>query len=747
MGLFRLLKLLLGGREGGAERSSTTLTSAKSIEVSTSGEAGLLPAQATAEPSRDPENISLGRKRRHSQDVMEWIAPGEVVTVAGRDIPGMVYLGSGSFRRGPAWGDNPYIDPGLRVAADDPDVAGDSFSYWPSYSEIPPQARAAYLDWLADGRRDKKYGAGYVFLFFYGLERRFFVDSPSDAERQALVAETERLLRIYGESRSIQGYLGGFLDAARVVLATEHALEPELDSSGYELPIGLRVAIGRMTKQGIPLSANWLLAWYSAHPEYYFRTPAIRAQPEFKALFKSLFDERYPKGLKARVSKRVLTAQYRASSGAFEVDLHPFIGDVPDISRLSQPLNAAKKIVDEATDALDRYSRFLGRNPDSRTTIEAHILLPRRLWAQFPCPDMEELRNWVDRVIGSDHLPLVEEVIERIEGKRPKKVTKRQLTWTSDLLAGLSVGIAPDPRFALRTPKVGDPVVLFRLPNDREEIEEVSDKYREVLITIAMGSFVAGADGTVADVERDALRSIVESAEISAGERERLLANLKWMTAVPPDLAVFRRHLKNAPDDLPHELGRVALAMAAVEDAIGPGEIRAVERLYGAMGLSTEGLYAALHDLTSTTEPVVVSTADKPDVEFLIPSRPDPDRGIVLNADRVAAIRSNTERVSTILGAIFQEEETVEEQEEISVDDNPSFSGLDKKHADFVTELMTRPHWEIAEFEAMASSFQLMAGGALETINEWSFERFDDILIEEYEGYEMNPDVTIELRD
>ena len=747
MGLFRFIRQLLGGEEGGTERSSTTSTPAEPTEKSASAEVSLLADEGKAEPSGGCYDIASRRIRRSSKTGMHWVEPGEVVTVAGRAIPGMVYLGSGSSRQGPAWEDNPFIDPKLRVATDDADVAGESFSYWPSYSAIPPEARAAYLDWLADGRRDKKYGAGYVFLFFYGLERRFFADSPSDEEKQALVAETERLLRIYGENRSIQGYLGAFLDAARVVLATEHELEPQSDSSGYELPIGLRVAIGRMTKQGIPLSADWLLAWYSAHPGYSFRTPARRAQPEFRALFRLIFDERYQKGLKVRVSKRVLSAHYRASSGAFEVDLKRFIGDVPDISRLSQPLNAANKIVDEATDALDRYSRFLGRNPDSRNTIEAHFLLPKRLWTQFPSPEMEELRIWADGLIKSGHLPLVEDVIERIEGKRPEKVNKRQLTWASELLAGLSIGIAPDPRFALRTPKIGDPVVLFRLPGGTEETENVSGKFSEVLITIAMGSFVAGADGTVAIMERDALRAIVDSAELSDSERERLLANLKWMTEVPPDLAVFRRHLKDVPDDLPHELGRVALAMAAVDDSIGPREIQAIERLYSAMGLSTDGIYAALHDLTSATEPVVVRTADDPDVEFLIPGRPDPERGIVLDADRVAAIRSNTERVSTILGTIFHEEETVDEPEEVSVYDNPSFLGLDKKHADFVNELLTRPHWGETEFEALANSFQLMVGGALETINEWSFERFDDILIEEYEGYEMNPDVTTELRD
>ncbi len=697
------------------------------------------------EPTSNTHRKSQTKSRRSSREETRWAQPGEVVTVAGRAIPGMVYLGSGSASLSRVWEGSPFIDPKLRVAADDPDVAGNSFSYFPRYGEIPPRARAAYLDWLADGRRDKSYGIGYVFLFFYGLERRFFVDSPSEDEKRALVAETERLLGIYGENRSIQGYLGMFLDTARVVLAKDDELEPCTESSGYRLPLGLQVAIGRMTKRGVALNADWLLAWYSAHPDYSFRTPARRAQPEFRELFRLLFNERYPNGLKVRASKRGLNAQYRASSGAFEVDLSTFIGDIPDISRLSQPLNAAKKIVDEATGALDRYSRFLGRNPNSRTTMEAHVLLPERLWTKFPCPELEELRNWANDLILSDHLPLIEEVIERIEGNRPEKVNTRQLTWASDLLARLSIGMAPDPRFALRKPKVGDPVVLFRLSDDTLDAGDVSEKYREVLITIAMGSFVAGADGIVANVERKALRSMVESAELSDSERERLLANLRWMTAVPPDLTVFRRQLANVSEDLSKELGRVALAMAAVDDSISPREIQAIERLYVAIGLSTDGIYSAIHDLTSATEPVVVRASDDQDIEFLIPERPGPDGGIVLNAERVAAIRSNTERASTILGAIFQEDDPQTEPEETSGEDYTKYFGLDVRHSDLVSELLTRSRWEESEFESLASRFQLMAGGALETINEWSFERFDDVLIEEYEGYELNPEVASEL--
>jgi len=746
LNILRLFQKWMKGDERGTEHRSSTSGTEGRIEPPARLSTDLRILEEEVGPYDDVLHNFRTDNRRPQNSQMHWVQPGEVVTVAGRSIPGMVYLGSDSTLSGPAWEDNSFIDPKLRVAKTGADVPGDSMSYWPSYGGISPQARAAYLDWLADGRRDKQYGVGYVFLFFYGLERRFFVDSPSEEEKRAIAAEVEELLLAYGENRPVRGYLGKFLDTARIVLACEGEEEPSIESEGYEIPLELRVAIGRMTKKAVPLTANWVLAWYSAHPDYTFRMPARRASKEFRTLFRLLFDERYPKGLKARMPKGLLNARYRASSRAFDVDLKQHIGSVPDISRLTQPLNAAEKIVDEATDALDRYSRYLGRNPDGRDSIDAHVLLPKRLWPSFPCPELEELRTWAEEVIRSDSLPFVEEIIERLEDTPPKKVSKRQLTRASDALARLAIGMAPDPRFALRTPRIGDPVVLFDLPEDIEEAEQVSEKYKNILITVALGSFVAGADGSVATMERNALRSIIDSADVSFSERERLIANLNWMTSVPPDLAVFRRHLKDIPEELPGELARVALSMAAVDNSIAPREIKAIERLYEAMGLNVDDIYAALHELTSVSEPVVVREAEDREADFIIPARQDPDSKIVLDADRVASIRANTERVSSILGVIFQEDDAPEEQEEVSLGSNSNFQGLDAKHADFVNELLTRPHWEEDEFEALTSRFNLMPGGALETVNEWSFARFDDLLIEEYEGYELNPEVSAELR-
>ena len=659
----------------------------------------------------------------------------------------MIYLGSEPRRDRWEREGGTFIDPGLPVAKVGSDFSGEDMPYWPSYRDIGPRARATYLDWLAGDRSDKRIGSGYVFLYFYGLERRFFVDTSGEEEKRLLVTEAERLLGVYGEDHSVRQYLGAFLDAARIVLKPAGDAEPRFERSGYELPLGLRVAIGRMAKEKLPLSADWLLGWYIAHPETWLRTAATRAFPEFRALFALLFDERFPGGLKMRTPKRLIRVRYASASRAFEVDLKPFLGNIPDISGTSKPLATAKELAEEATDALDKYSRFLGRNPEGRDTIEAYALLPERLWPLFPNDEMEDLRRWAEEIIEAGGLSPVEQVIARLEGAPPEKVGKRQLTGAADALARLSIGMAPDPRFALRSPKLGEPVVLFRLPEGVTALEEVSEKYRNILVAIAMGSFVAHADGTIAAKERSALEARIDTAELSGTERARLLANLRWMLAVPPDLALFRRRLKDAPEDARHELGQVALAMAAADGVVDPGEIKAIERLYKAIGLTTDGVYSDLHALTARSEPVTVRRAGEQARGFAIPPPPEREGTVVLDAGRVASLMADTARVSSVLGEIFRDDDAEEELEETQEDIGSGFQGLDAQHAAFLGELLTRPHWDETEFATLAGQFRLMQAGALETLNEWSFERFGDVLIEEYEGYEINLDVTAELRN
>lgn len=136
---------------------------------------------------------------------IRWVPAGESVVVAGFTLPqGMIYFGSGSRSESGHIGQAFVVNPELPVAAYHVDEELRLTDYGPSYGNIGREARRAYLQWLAGGRCNPQANIGYVFLFFYGLERRVLLDTKYDekvrAEIPSILAEIKRLLEVYGES-------------------------------------------------------------------------------------------------------------------------------------------------------------------------------------------------------------------------------------------------------------------------------------------------------------------------------------------------------------------------------------------------------------------------------------------------------------------------------------------------------------------------------------------------------------------
>ena len=692
--------------------------------------------------------IDLAQRPTAKRNDDIWIPQDKVVTVAGRKIGGMVYLGR---RKGRAWGayGDSVIDTSLPVARVRSDVGGSGMSYYPSYATIDPKERAAYLDWLAGGRSDRRFGAGYVFLYFYGLERRFFLDSPPEEEQFALITEVERLLRVYGgDSNSVRGYMSAFLSMAAVIINTSQTIQPRIEEKSREIPIDICFTIGQMLKDGQPLSSDWSLSWYSAHPETRFRTPAIRAAFEFKELFRQIFEKKYPQGLTVRPPKRLLSLTYRAASGSFSVDLTDRFGDIPDITRISAPLKKIKVIVDEATQALDGYSRFLGRNPEGKDTIDAHALLPASLWPIFPNPAMEKLRSWAEGVIESGGLVPVDQLLKKIDGALPEKIYKRHRIKISDTLARVAIGMAPDSRFALWGPKLGNSAVLFRLPKDTPVLDGVSEEYRRILLFITIGGFIAHADDSIVEKEKASLEAFINSRPLTDAERNRLFANLQWIFCVPPDLRRLQGRLKEAPEDVRHDIGKIALSTAASDGLIQPAEITAIERLYKVMDLPPDSVYSDLHALSVPGEPRTVLFPTEKEQGYTIPTPRENKHPVVLDPKQIADLMRETEEVSDLLGRIFEEEEK-DISEEITPDVGNTediFEGLAVTYVNFLQQLLKQDIWDKSEYADLAGKFQLMPDGALEIINDWSYQRFEENLITEYENYELDSVILAKLR-
>ncbi|MES1989852.1 MAG: TerB N-terminal domain-containing protein [Pseudomonadota bacterium] len=679
----------------------------------------------------------------------EWVPKGEVVNVGGRSLIGMIYVGTPPQLSSVGYNKcRAYIDPSLSVARVGADKEGKALPYWPGYSDIPAVCRATYLDWLAGGSSDASYDAGYMFLYFYGLERRFLVDRPSNDEKREILNEVYRLQDLYGSNGSGRRYLGSFIEVAKLDLNEKALQEPIFENSGWEIPLSLKVALGTSIVTGEPLSSQWVLSWLMCYPERILRTPATRCPDEFKALFKLRFDEQFPGGLKVQAPKKILSESYRAASSEFNVEISPTWNGqpIPDISNLKKPINIAQKIADQVMDELDKFSRFIGRKPDGRGALEAHALLPADLRQLFPSAELEKLRAWARSRVDAGGLTPVTDVIARLEEGENGKISRRQLRDAADVLARVGFGMAPDPRFALRAPKAEEPVVIFELGAEVEQLEEVSPRFLESLMELTIGTFVAYADGHVAEAEHSALRNrIVNTKELSAQEHKRLLANLDWLIAVPPNMSLLRQKLKDIGLEQQASIRAVVIAIAHADSVIQSDEVAGIEKIYKALGIDPSTAYSDLHAGRILDGPITMR-----DAEPGIPGESIPREPTVvasrLDPERIAAIRSDTKRVSSVLGDIFSVDEPEETGEEAPHALSTALTGLGAKHAGLVLEIVERQHWSEEEFSELSRKHGFMPSGALETLNEWAFERYKEALLDEYDGYDVSPEITTALK-
>ena len=684
-----------------------------------------------------------------------WIPAGESIIVAGRDIGGLVYIGPAPATGRYGQKRKCYVDPSLSVAKRGDDKEGIYMPYWPSYSDIPANARATYLDWLASGRSDSSYDPGYMFLYFYGLEQRFFEKAADEADRQAIVHEVERLKELYQDNNSAQRYLGTFLNLAQVIQDPALPLIPERLGWSNELPLPVNLYLGRKLKAEQALNAEDGLLWLKYHPDRRMRTPAQRCKAEFELLFRSRFNAHYPDGMKVRKPRKALKIEYQSASGDFTANVTPLIGDAPDISGLSKPVEELQFLADEAMASLDKYSRYIGPDEDRRGTVQAHSLLPQELRSLFPCEELDGLSNWALPILEKNGQVPVLELLERLNGRKPEKFGKRQLVDAADALAMIGVGMAPDPRFALRGPKLDDPVILFHLPDGTRALDETTPAYQAILLEIAIGTFIAQADGEVSKAESDALKRTIHQADhLSPVERLRLAANLAWFFAVPLDLQQLRSRLKKLDLDQKHAIADIVIKLAGADGIIQRDEVGQIEKIYKILDMSTEGLYSRLNNQAMTDiegdGPISVRSASPVSDGVAIPPETEDAIQVRLNAldqSRLADIRTNTAQVSQLLGAIFDSDGAEDEAPETEPVEQMAhaFSGLDAKHSGFVTELVKRESWARLEFEQLAKEFGLMMEGCLEVINEWSFEHHDEMLIEEDDLFEINSDIAASL--
>ena len=721
---------------------------------------------------------------------------------------GLVYCGSGLESVVERGSPEPSLVNEMLLIGTEDEYYSRKLEHSPSYASASPDARAAYLNWLANGRRDRKSNIGYVYLYFYGLERRAFIDVHADpaarAEIPAIIEEVEALSDIFTKSKAFVSRARNFVNTLRALEeGSKHYLEtpPEIEiDEGHSYVHS--VALAQAYRDDFAYPVDWLLSWYFASTLFDRPRAVTRCLPHFKRLFTITLPRTFP-----RSARDWLDAQHVRRLAISYDALYPRLGRVEVAVPESDPLrnvidprlglfrlvdSFAKKLAAQ----LEPYSRYVGNSQEKQTSDEAQLLLPPELWK----PELfARFENIVESVAGDGTVGAPNTFASLFAPLEPRFVAGYFRNLVAQLESYFGLGMEPDPRYGAALPTLASHVVFFRLP------ESARLKDGETLSAGALAGWqkktspvwfyaaIVRASAGNQEAKRMAARDLMLRATgLATHEKLRLLALFDVLIEDMPAAG-----LKKRAQDFTHtEAARMAgelVQICRIAGALtGVANIRALEKLFELLGQDANDLYSMAHAGASATERDAASRPEARPIEPVAGSARQTQQktGIGLDRKKMARLREETAEASAMLGAIFLEDDAPASAAKLSAtvaksasealpqpedaealhthqqaivsskaviadegsavsgvrSSGPRLPGLNAAHQSLLVRLLEKDEWARAEVVALCAPLGLMVDAAVERINEAAFDQFEDPLLDGDDTFEMNPDIARELR-
>lgn len=681
----------------------------------------------------------------------KWTQPTDEVVIGGISISGgFFYLGK-TLKGYDGWTESSLINPSLRVDVKAPDYAGESMGYWPSYSEIPPKCRAAYLDWLASDRSHPDVCIGYVFLYFYGIERRLLVDATEqkieETEVKLLIAELVRLRNNYGLNHSFKNYASSLISHSIVKFFPDQldAFSKELVSVGKGFTSLFKYQLSNAVRAGESINSELAHTWVTSHPNFSLRTPARRCEKEFETLFKLRYRAKYDAGIKIKENKTKLVLDYHPASPTMS-GYRGVKSDLPDPSFLKGPVKKLMTIAESCTGELESYSRYLGRKDNCSDSIEALALLPKDLAQTFPNKAFDELKEWlIEQSEKSNGVLEVRQFLKIIGDDKLQKINKKKAIQIASLVESAGFGLAPDIRFHGEKPELAGKLVIFSKDHGKNFLP--SSDFEQIKTIVRLGAMVSVADEHVTIEESETLKSLIfDNRNISGIEKDSLAAYLKWRLKTPPNMLGIKALLSKVSDLEKAAISEILVGVALADGKVRPQEIVQLEKLYSQLGLDKALVTTDLHNLKSS----VTTSSTKGASQVNDANSDEISVGFKLNREFLKLRQAETKKVQSALDAIFTENELLDVQEnEISekIKTDGDSSGLDVEHKKLYGKLISQEQWPDAEIRQFCKELDLMKDGALEVINDWAFELVDAPVIENGDPIFVDLEIVEEIND
>lgn len=668
----------------------------------------------------------------------KWYTNGEKAIIHGREISnGFIYVGKELATSGYDEVDACLIDPSLPAARVGVNSIGEHIGYYPYYSAISEISRGEYLDWLADGCKNTDANISYIFLFFYGLERRLLTDAYRDVisneEREEIVSEIIRLLSIYGNNNSFNRYANRLLVAEWLIFRKSKEPPEHIDINNNKISEPFKIELGLCVKAEKPLSPDVALRWFVMHPDYKLKTPARRCADEFNELFRYEYKREFDDGLYIYKGKGKLKFTFIPSSPSVEKIVVKV--DLPDCFNLSRPLSQINKVVNRCTDQLEEYSRYKRNIKNKEYKLKKMSLLPSIILNKNSkaISAREELQRQCESKLW---FPTLSEVYQTIDEKSPQVPDKDDLKYLFSFLQSLGFGVAPDIRYQNIKLGLNSSVTIFPL---KEGIYlEPSKEFNALSSIIRLGAIMSRIDGHIHEDEVKIITNLLDNdIAITPLERQYLESFLYWCFHADQEDALsitgLKPYIKPLSKSQRKHIAELLILIMYADKAIKREEVKKLEKFYPILGLRPVDipndvfrLYARVMGVDSESHTAAKQPVADADFRkgYSIPSLPDTTSTgrMKLNQDKIDELLKETKVSKKVLVEIFQDKEQPKGKDIIDNSDkrDDPLLELDDSHRQLLNHLAKQNSWERQELINLCENLRLMFDGAIETINEWA---------------------------
>jgi len=455
----------------------------------------------------------------------------------------------------------------------------DDLPYWPWYVRMDPAQRYIYLDWLASARAKMPSGDGYLFVYYYGLERRALVD---DVDHKTVFKEVQRLRQVYekyGSKRgrnSFMNYSSAFLWFLAAYNPDEIKLKrvrrlAELTRVWNEEKLSAALAWCVSRRHPLP---SWLaFAVAEQSPQSQRSVVTKRVGDEFRVLFVKRYHEQFGEGLQLRTSKRERHISYHPASAV--IDNASWA--VPNALGISSQFKKISAIWNCCVDDLRKLSSVTRGNTDAPLTAKAWEAMPSELRSSVEHPHNDAICDLIAAraddgghvFVQAGELALIMQIEKR------ERYTKSQSYAIAATAEYVGFALEPDPRLTGKSYKSDTLIAAFP---QAYEGEPDYKRYGGAACMMRLGLAVAEADGHVDDEELHRVRDQIEDGfELNDHERRRLEALQTLLIKTGSDITGLGKRLQEVVNESGRRsVGKLIVGVAACDGVITKGELRAL---------------------------------------------------------------------------------------------------------------------------------------------------------------------------